>query len=181
MRGANTLVYLLGLSLSLVAHAASSDTSTSPYDAIVQRNVFGLKPPSPPEENTPPPEPPSKITLSGITTMLGNKRALLSVQIPNKPAENYILSEGQRDGEIEVLQIDEHAGTVKVMNHGVEQLLDFKTDGAKPQPAAAVAAVPPPAPGLTRPPGVPPPPVRTIPTRTLRIPGIPGSTPPTPR
>ncbi|HEY9510045.1 MAG TPA: hypothetical protein VIV82_09315 [Verrucomicrobiae bacterium] len=175
MRGANTLVYLLGLSFCVVAHAASSDSGNSPYQAIVERNVFGLKPPTGPEEAPPPPEPPSKITLSGITTMLGNKRALLSVQVPNKPAENFILAEGQRDGEIEVLQIDEHAGTVKVSNHGVEQLLDFKTDGAKAQ----VAAVPPPAPAVTpRPPGVPPPPVRTIPTRQMRmIPGIPPAPP----
>ncbi|HEU5125488.1 MAG TPA: hypothetical protein VFW05_15655 [Verrucomicrobiae bacterium] len=171
MRGANTLVFLLGLSFCVVAHAASPDSAGSPYQAIVERNVFGLKPPAPAEEAPPPPEPPSKITLSGITTMLGNKRALLSVQVLNKPPENFILAEGQRDGDIEVLQIDEIAGTVKVSNHGVEQLLDFKTDGAKLHPTAV--APPHPAPAAARPPGVPPPPTRTIPTRTLRIPSIP--------
>jgi hypothetical protein len=173
MRGANTLICLLILSVSIKAHAASSDSS--PYQTIVERNVFGLKPPAQPQEEPAPPPPPSKVTLTGITTMLGNKRALLSVAIQGKPPENYILTEGQREGDVEVTQIDEKSGLVKIRNQGVEQTLDFKTDGAKTQ-----AAPPPPHAGVLTPPIPPPPggnavppPLRTIPQRSMRIPGPP--------
>src|SRR6188472_2241935 len=62
--------------------------SGNPYQGIVDRNVFGLKPPPPPgkpEEkkvDLPP------ITLTGITTILGNKRALMNVQSPGKTAQS---------------------------------------------------------------------------------------------
>jgi hypothetical protein len=173
MRGANTLVYLLSFSLGISAHAVSA--GDSPYKNIVERNVFGLKPPQGPVADAPPP--PSKITLTGITTLLENKRALLSVQVPNKPLETFMLTEGQRDGEIEVREIDEKAGTVKVLNHGVEQTLDFKIDGAKPLPVIHPTGVP--AGGLivpTNATGIPAP-IRTIPTRSLRLPPIPGGPP----
>ncbi len=161
--------------------AAAPDVATSPYQGIVERNVFGLKPPPNPEDNLPAPEPPPKLLLTGITTILGNKRALLTTQAaPNKPAESLMLTEGQRDGEIEVLQIDENAGTVKVNNHGVTQTLDFKTDGVKLQTAAAPApvpgAVPPP---IASQPGNPTSPLQhQIPTRVMRTaPGTPGVAP----
>jgi hypothetical protein len=173
MRGANTLVYLLGLSLGISAHAVSA--GDSPYKNIVERNVFGLKPPQGPTVEPPPPPPPAKITLTGITTLLGNKRALLSVQVPNKPLETFMLTEGQRDGEIEVLEIDEKAGTVKVVNHGVAQTLDFKIDGAKPVPVILPTGAAPG--GLVVPTNSVPAPIRTIPTRSLRLPPIPGGPP----
>ncbi len=175
MRGANILIIVLGLKLGLSARAASSESG--PYQSIVERNVFGLKPAPRPEDNPPPPPPPSKVTLTGITTMLGNKRALVSVAVQGKPPENYILTEGQREGDVEVVQIDEKTGLVKITNHGVEQTLDFKTDGAKSQPTPIAQ------PGVLmqqNPPGsvpggaIPPPiPMRTIPTRSMRIPGPP--------
>lgn len=107
--------------------------------------------------------------------MLGNKRALLSVAVQGKPPENYILTEGQREGDVEIVQIDEKSGVVKIKNQNVDQTLDFKTDGAKTQPMAN----PVPMPGMVPPlnpqapgnPGVIPPP--RIPTRTLRLPGNP--------
>jgi hypothetical protein len=172
MRGANSLGYLLGFILGMSVHTLSSGENS--YQSIVERNVFGLNPAKvdgPPAE---PAVPPPKITLTGITTLLGNKRALLSVQVPNKPLETYILTEGQRDGEIEILQIDEKAGTVKVSNHGVEQILDFLTAGAKLQPSP-VPVLPPPgtSPAPTNGSGGPAP-ARTIPTRSLRLPPIPG-------
>ncbi|HLP75413.1 MAG TPA: hypothetical protein VK327_00725 [Candidatus Paceibacterota bacterium] len=168
------IVLIAGLGLGLGVHAASS--ATGPYQTIMERNVFGLKPPADPKDNLPPPPPPSKVVLSGITTLLGNKRALVSVALPGKPQpENYILTEGQREGDIEVLQIDEKAGLVKITNRGIEQTLDFKTDGAKAQPAPSiqtpgVVMSQPPPPGAIPPPNSP---LRTIPTRSMRIPGPP--------
>jgi hypothetical protein len=187
MRGVNIVVCLLGLSLGIAANAASSDSGEGPYQTIVERNVFALKPPPSDIAEPPPPPPPLKITLTGITTMLGNKRAIMSAAIPNKPPENYMLTEGQRQGEIEVVEIDEKAGTVKVKNHGVDQTLDFETDGAKALPAMTAVPSPGIIPGQRRlmpPPqpnpgaaargALPPPPspaIRTIPTRSMRLPG----------
>ena len=97
----------------------------NPYlENITNRNVFSLKPipppPDPAELNKPKP---SKITLTGIMTILGKKQALMKAPPlpPSKPGEqpkeqSYILAEGQRDGEVEVLQIDEKEGTVKIAN-----------------------------------------------------------------
>ncbi|HWV98110.1 MAG TPA: hypothetical protein VNZ64_00325 [Candidatus Acidoferrum sp.] len=138
-----------------------------PYAGIVARNVFALKPAPvavPIEEVKPPP---SKITLTGITTILGRKQALMKTPPPaGKPGEppkgeqSYILGEGEREGDIEVLQIDEKAGTVKVKNGDVLVVLNFDKDGQKlvssPLLTAQPGAIPPPAVGGLRPPGVNP-------------------------
>lgn len=185
------MLHIVGMGLCLAAVAARG-AGAGPYRGIVDRNVFALKPPATNVVDTTPPPPPLKITLTGITTMLGNKRALMAVAVPNKQPETYMLTEGQRQGEIEVLEIDEKAGVVKVKNHGIPQSLDFKTDGAKPNPAPAVASttpgvipqpIPPPMPQANAAPGGNPQPqipVRTIPTRSMRIPAPPGGTPPAP-
>jgi len=49
----------------------------------------------------------------------------------------FTLAEGQREGEIEVLEINEIARTVKVNSYGTITTLDFDKDGVK------VAAIPP--------------------------------------
>ena len=158
--------------------------SGNPYQGIVDRNVFGLKPPPPigkPEEkkvDLPP------ITLTGITTILGNKRALMNVPVPGKAPQSLILAEGQREGEIEVLEIDEKAGIVKLHQSGQAVSLNFEKNGAKLPAAAPVP--PPPVPGQANPataaaarqPPVPYVPgaapvstgLKTIPTRQVRLP-----------
>src|ERR1043165_292151 len=117
----------------------------NPYRAISDRNAFALLPPEPPPAPTPP-APPANIKLTGITTMFGNKRALLMVQdtAPGSKEQSFMLSEGQREGDLEILQIDEKAGTVKVKNAGIETMLTFDKDGIKlaGAPVAAAAPVP---------------------------------------
>jgi hypothetical protein len=126
----------------LCTSAVSAD---SRYASIVERNVFGLKPPPPPPDPEASKPPPSNITLTGIIT-LGGKKALMTTPPtggkPGVPAtpESYILKEGERQGAIEVLSIDEVNFVVKVRNAGQEQTLDFKNNGPK------LAAGPPPAP-----------------------------------
>lgn len=52
-----------------------------------------------------------------------------------------MLREQEKDGEVEVLAIDEKSGTVTVNNSGTEQTLTFEKDGVKPiAPAAAPVA-----------------------------------------
>src|SRR5882672_2451492 len=143
--GRAVICVLIGLLLGTGTRSMGVD-SANPYQGIVDRNVFGLKPPPTPprpEDNKPPPP---KITLTGITTILGNKRALMNVAMPPKPPEpakqkSFILAEGQRDGDIEVLEIDETSGTVKVDDFGTIMVLDINKDGAK-LPATPLAPVP---------------------------------------
>ena len=164
----------------MCATATAADAAANPYQGIVERNVSGLKPPPPPpdpESNKPPPP---KITLTGITTILGKKRALLKFTPPvTKPGEQpkeqaFTLGEGQGEGGLEVLEIDEKAGTVKVSNYGTVATLDFESNGVKTAPGAAPPGMPPGMPPAMRP-GLPMPGAMggatPIPARPLRLPG----------
>lgn len=119
------------------------------YGAIVKRNAFGLREPEPPK---PPPEPPPsiKVNLTGITTILSSKRVFLMVSEQGKPAETKMLREGERDGQLEVVSIDEVKGAVTVKICDKEMVLTFEKDGIKPPTTPAGGA--PPVPGA---PGVP--------------------------
>ncbi len=172
------MLALLGCAVAVCATNqawAVDDSAGTPYQGIVERNVFALKPPTPP----PPPEehrpPPPKIYLTGITTILGKKLALLKFQAPAKPGvkveeEGYTLSVGQRVEDVEVLDIDEKAGIVKVNDYGTITNLSFENNGVKaaaaPPPAPAAPGAPPPNPAFTpaQPGTVPHGPNRTVPT-----------------
>lgn len=167
----------IGALLSAGALAATTGLG-GPYDSIVDRNVFNLHPPAPPVDSKTltPPTPPPKLTLTGITTILGKKVTFLTMPAskPGQPPESLMLAEGQAQNEVEIKNIDEKAGVVKVLNHGDEQTLDFDHDGAKPSgpPPMPVPNQPFPAPSAP-PPGVmslPPPanvirPIRSLPGR----------------
>ncbi len=120
------------------------------FTAIPGRNVFGLTPPEQPPAATVQPPPLRKVLLTGITTILGDRRALLkTLPPPGSPGEKeqwWILAEGQRAGPLEVLQIDENAGAVKVNNSGTLVTLTFEKDGPKlpatPPVGTAPAATP---------------------------------------
>ena len=152
----------------------------NPYQAIIERNVFGLKPPPPPPDPEANKPPPPKVLFQGITTINGQKRALFKVQVPAKPGEqpkgeqSFILAEGQRDGDIEVLEIDEKTSKVKLSNFGTVMDIDFENNGIKTAAAPAPGGVPRPAGAV---PGPPPSPFAPaggtpgIPTaRQLRLP-----------
>jgi len=169
------------------ARALAPGSSHNQYQDIPERNLFGLRPlqtvASPTQEAAPPP----KLILTGITTILGNKRVLLKAAMPGaKPGEqgkeeSYVLAEGQREGDIEVLQIDELSGSVKVNDFGTIVTLTFEKNGVKP-PAGPGPA--PNAPGTPPPSGAAPVPafragLRSLPTRTPRMPAM-GTAPPAP-
>lgn len=134
------------------------------YRSIPDRNAFKLKPGQELEIKESPQPALPKIILTGITTILRNKRALMMVIPPVRPGEqpkesSLILAEGQREGDVEVLQIDDNAGTVKVINSGRETTLSFEKDAAKlpatlapvPGPGAPATAVIPTPAGVTNP------------------------------
>ena len=157
----------------------SPDYGGRQYDSIAPRNIFNLKPPILVTQPTNAPAPTSGLKLMGVTTMLGYKQAILKLQPPaGKPGQvaaagehTLVLTEGQRDGYVEVLQIDEKAGRVKVNNAGTIMTLDFEKDGVKqaptlpvmPNPAGAVtpagnAVSNPAVPAVPTPTGINPPP-----------------------
>jgi hypothetical protein len=164
--------------LCATAAEAASESAGTPYQGIVDRNVFGLRPPpppAPPEANKPPPP---KIMLTGITTLVGHKpRVLMKVQVPAKPGakaeeQSMILAAGERQGDIdiEVLEIDEKAGVVKVNDYGTITNLTWENNGVKvaAAPPPVAPAVPQPNPGGFTPgapvPGMQPGAARAIPT-----------------
>src|SRR5436853_2071359 len=116
MKGFLSNLLLSAVCLGTPASAVSPDLSNGRYDGIAPRNIFGLKQPQVQNQVTqPPPTQLPTVKLTGITTILGYKLALLKIQPPLKPGEQpreqtLMLTEGQRDGDIEVLQIDEKTG-----------------------------------------------------------------------
>lgn len=136
---------------ALVTSAATltTDDAANPYQVVVERNVFGLKPAPRPEDvvQPPPPTPPLQVKLQGITEgLLGGKRQVLMkiMEPPAKPGEPakeraVIMDEGEARGNIEVLAIDPVARSVKLNNNGtVTNLLlaDFIMRTTAPPQAA---------------------------------------------
>jgi len=124
--------------------APAPQAPPNPYQAIHERNIFGLKPPPPP---TAPPDPQAQVTPSAlklvcITALLG-KRAGFVLQEPGKPQVNSeLLREGEKDScitNLEVRKIDVRAMTVQVMYGNKELTLDFKSNGIAPPVGPALA------------------------------------------
>jgi len=146
------LTVIRGLAMLILCASACAITpspSTNRYEAIPDRNVFGLKP-STSMPQQPPQKNPPQIILTGITTLLGNKLALLQALLPAPPGlppreQRLALTEGQREGNIEVLEVDEKAGRVKVDDFGTITNLTFERNGPK------LPSAPPSAPALASP------------------------------
>ena len=127
---------------------AKADAKANPYESIVVRNVFALKPPpdpTPPPAPAPPPAPLAKVVLTGVLSMFGNRVALeITEQEAGKPGivNKPIMREGERVGSIEVVSIDVEKSTVLIRNGGVETNLTFEV-----QKSAAGPLTPAPLPG----------------------------------
>lgn len=112
--------------LNAGAGAANVVSPNNPYAPIVERNIFHLNPPQAAGDAAADATPPPKITPTGIMTIFGTCQALFTVDGVNKPGqpgktESYILSEGQRQDDVEVTRIDEKSGVVTFNNHGKVQ------------------------------------------------------------
>jgi hypothetical protein len=132
--------------------AGLASPQTNPYSGIIQRNVFALKPSAQSEPAADPvQEPPIKIILTGVTTIFGDNRVLMKVPVPigkagepPQPERCYILSEGQSQDGIEVLKVDVVAGSVRIKNHGVAQVLTLAANGILLPGSPVPAPSPPP-------------------------------------
>jgi hypothetical protein len=127
--------------LSSAGIARAAPQVDNPYRQIAVRNVFGLRPATPSQKPATPSAPLPTIILTGITTILGDKRVLLEITPPSKPAQpqksvSCMLSEGQQEDGVQVMAIEPKAETVKVSNCGTVMTLTFDKNGRKSTPAA---------------------------------------------
>jgi hypothetical protein len=143
--------YIFG-TVGIAALCTSANLGAEPaseqYGQIPARNLFGLHEPVVQTNEPVKPQLP-KIQLNGIATT-PSKIAFLKAQSPAKPGEqpqgeqSYTLGEGQREGGIEILEINEKAGTIRVNNAGTEMTIGFDKDAGK------VGGTPPPGPTTSR-------------------------------
>jgi hypothetical protein len=104
----------------MVMNAAGSDNS---YQSIASHGSFDLRPvPAAAVQNL---QTPPEVVLNGITTIFGDKRALFKVldAPPAHTSRSYFLSEGERNGDVELLAVDVKAGTIKVIDQGIVQVI----------------------------------------------------------
>lgn len=119
------------VSPTAAAGANSTADGANPFETIVARNVFDLKDPPPPQP-TNAPEPPANVKLTGIMSIFGKNQALFMVQKmagagkPEGQPVSFILSEGQRQDGLEVLEIDPPSKKVKIKNDGVVSTITFE-------------------------------------------------------
>jgi hypothetical protein len=154
MKRAGRLLGCVLLAGSGLASALSQDAS-NPYSVISERNVFHLNPPPPPPEPEKPKVDLPVIKLSGFFKVGAKTRALFSSVSKNKEEGwiYYNLAEGEKDGILEVVKIDEAEGKVDILNSGTRATLTLKEDSLTPAMAASAAASPgagpgPPSPGM---------------------------------
>src|SRR5581483_10068497 len=89
-------IYLVALTGLGALDAMALEARESPYDRIAQRNLFQLHAPPVIVETPAPKPPPRKITLTGITTILGRRLALITIEASkSQPADSVMLAEGQ--------------------------------------------------------------------------------------
>ncbi len=127
---------------------AFAEMKENPYQAIIDRNPFGLKPVpivEPPKPAEVPPPPPLEIKLTGITTLGGPPRALLEFTDPqtkktDRPSP-FVEGDSYKDS-ITIVAIDAVNNVVRIKNGDAETTLDFNKNGIKPNLAATATPVP---------------------------------------
>ena len=129
------------------AQAVAGDQTPNQYASIARRNVFGLKEPVIKQDEPGPVVQLPKVFLTGITTVLNQRLAFLKTQPQAKPGGAavelyFMLSPGQKQGEMEIIEIDEKAGRVKIIYAGTPMELTFDKDAPKSNPPANIAGQP---------------------------------------
>jgi hypothetical protein len=145
--GGKAIVWLVtGFTLTMANMAQANNSGSSsdgPYRAIVDRNVFDLRPVPPPAPVTGTPTPPPNVKLVGVMMITDHVQGVFSVQdpTPGKQPVSYILSQDQRQGTLEVksISIADKSARVKIGDEIVLLKLDDPKAPTGPAPAAAGA------------------------------------------
>ena len=139
-------VMLMGAVLAWSVAAEVRLPEDSPFQVILDRNPFGLRPPL---TNvvvvTPTSAPPAQVTvnLSGITDIGGKKKAWMVIPAGGTRTNTTSLSMAVGDPEVEgvkVEHIDIRQGVVQIRQHGIPTTLDFQTHGLAYSGPVAVKA-----------------------------------------
>ncbi len=181
--------------VSLVTAGNLSAVIPDKYQTILDRNAFGLLPPPPPPAETNTVAPPANLKLTGFATIGGERRVFFTIPPKDaKEVQQYInLSEGEREGTLEIVSIAESDGEVRIRNAGIDTVLSLDKDGFKPaklapgmmpapmpmaQPGGQVSPVYNPGTGSSAVmPQLPAPPQFQPPPSPPGLPGLPGAQP----
>jgi hypothetical protein len=137
VNGVMAVVMLAGAGIAHADH---------PYEVITAKNAFGLKaaPVMEQKVETEPVVPQSSIILSGLASVEGKKQVFLRVTAPGEKEAKYVrLGELERDGNIEVLEIDLKNERVRIKHNGQSMVMTFATHGVKAGTLPPVAKLPP--------------------------------------
>lgn len=114
---------------TLTVPARANDGVDGRFAAIEARNVFGLKEPPPLPPPLPLPAPATTVKITGITTIVLPKRAILQVQVQGQKSESIVLCEGESFGAVQVHGIDVDNGEVTIFNDGQPMKLSLEKNG----------------------------------------------------
>ncbi len=121
--------FVSGLFLCFAGAVCGATVAEQPYQIIAKRNVFDLNPPQePPRLEKVAPMP--KFRLAGTATY-GGVRVFVEVQVPARPGErpnarSFMLREGERDGELEIVKIDLAHGCADIKWSGRPVTIKFE-------------------------------------------------------
>ena len=125
--------------IAAVGVAADDPPATDPYDAIVQRNPFGLKPPTPPAADlaaAPADKPLPPIALTGLAALADRRWACFNLAPKGSPARSLRLAIGQREGDLQLLSVNVLQERVEILYHGQPLQLTLRGTTASRQIAA---------------------------------------------
>ncbi|HZM03929.1 MAG TPA: hypothetical protein VFC44_13035 [Candidatus Saccharimonadales bacterium] len=127
--------------------AVATDTvadPANPYFVISERNVFHLNPIPPPPEPEKPKQDLPVIKISGFVKVGNSSKALFSSTSKDKKdlPIYYSLSEGEKQGFLELVKIDRDKGEAEIINSGVKMTLNLKDDTLKDTISAPPAGGP---------------------------------------
>ncbi len=110
-----------------------------PLVSVTEKNPFRLRQPVAPSTNAVVDRTSLNLRLTGITAFSNVKKALIVMTVPGTTrADSFILAEGEQQGVLEIVKIDENEGTVLVKNAGETQKLVFPSE----TPAASSTSTP---------------------------------------
>lgn len=151
IRPSKNLLRIVILIVMVMPILAMNSRSANSYQGIVAGNVFRLKQPAIAPDPVIPVALP-ELRLIGVTTITGDKRALLRIRFPATPdqvvrEELVWFKEQQRSGTIAVMEIDEVAGAIRATVSGTSVLAridaESKHQDNPPLPAHSPPAPPP--------------------------------------
>ncbi len=100
-----------------------------PHVSVTEKNPFRLRQPVAPSTNAVTERTSLNLRLTGITAFSNVKKALIVMTVPGTTrADSFILAEGEQQGVLEIVKIDETEGTVLVKNAGETQKLIFPSE-----------------------------------------------------